>query len=407
MLTYDQALEKILSSITPLPARGTLLEDATGKAILTDIHAPISLPSFDNSQMDGYAVIAADTVSASSTDPVSLSVVGEVQAGLLGGSFAFRSGECVRIFTGAPLSDSADTVIPQEDVTVTSDGFILVTAPVAKGEFVRKAGEDIECGELALSAGSILRAYEISLLSGLGYPTLELGATPRVGVICTGNELVEPGSHLESGQIYNSNQAALEALIKSNNAVLAEGFIARDSEDEVIRALTAVKNASPDLIIVCGGVSVGKYDCVRPAILAIGGTIDFNQVAIRPGKPTTFGTLNGIPFFGLPGNPVSAMVTFELFVRPAILRLAGYPLERCTRPLIDAILAEPISHQPGRRTFARATVEYIDATIRVHPGNRQRSDQISGIVAADALLVIPEDAGTLPAESKVKVMLID
>jgi molybdopterin molybdotransferase len=161
------------------------------------------------------------------------------------------------------------------------------------------------------------------------------------------------------------------------------------------------------MIISCGGVSVGDYDCVKPAIKSMGGTIVFDSVAIRPGKPVTFGFLNDKPFFGLPGNPVSAMVTFELFVRPAILQMSGYPLEKCCRPQIDAILTEEISHEPGRRSFARGKVEFVDATIRVTPSGKQRSDQISGMAESNALIVIHEDSQTLPAESKVKVMLLD
>jgi molybdopterin molybdotransferase len=409
MLTYDQAIEHILGSIEPLPGVEMLLPLCSNRALMQDIVAPISLPSFDNSQMDGYAVISSDTASASTQNPIQLDVVGEVQAGWVTGDNTLSRGQSLRIFTGAVMPKSADAVIPQEDVKVLDTGQIVVTEPVKVGHFLRYVGEDVQAGTHIFSAGKILRASDISLIAALGINEVCVGAELSVGLICTGNELVPPGScRLQPGQIYNSNESAMLAkFVMDTQLKLFSNLMAVDTEEDIKLKLDEISNTQCDIFIICGGVSVGKYDCVKPAILSMGGTLDFTQVAIRPGKPTVFGSLNGRPFFGLPGNPVSAMVTFELFVRPAILRLAGYPVERCCRPLMDAILTESVSHEPGRRSFVRAKVEFVDASIRVTPGDRQRSDQISGMVAADALLVIPEDVETLQADSKVKVMLLD
>jgi len=405
MLSYDDAVSHILSSIQPLPSMLVPLEFSPKKILSDDLIAPFSLPRFDNSQMDGYAVIAADFQSVSAEAPVRLKVVSEVQAGSQEKG-RIQSGQCSRIFTGAPLPEGADSVIAQEDVSRQAD-VIVVVSSVEQGQFVRLHGEDIEQGGVAIRARTQIRPYEISLMAAFGMDSVNVGSFPRIAIISTGNELVATGNEkIGEFQVYDSNSTTLDALIAREGAGIVHAGMAEDSQAETEVALKSIRH-SPDLIITCGGVSVGDYDYIRPAVLALGGTLDFIQVAIRPGKPTVFGNLNGIPFFGLPGNPVSAMITFELFVRPAILRTAGYPVERCCRPMIDAILSSEIGHEPGRKTFARGKVEFADATIRVTPGNRQRSDQVSGMSGSDALIVIPEDVKTLAAESKVKVMLLD
>lgn len=397
MRSYEQALEAVLAEIRPLPPETVALLDSLGRTLAEDIAIGHALPPFDNSAMDGFALRAADIAAASSSAPVRL----PVQETVLAGSHLpspLPDGAAARIMTGAPLPNGADTVVPIEDVT-TEEGTVILTTPAPAGEFVRRKGEEYAAGAVVLSRGQIMKPAAVGLAAAAGRATVDVIAAPRVAVVVTGDELVEPGHDLPEGCIYNSNGYGVGALILKSGAKLAGIVHAGDTRESLHGAFDACRDA--DVVITAGGVSVGDRDYVKD-IVSERGSLGLWRVAIRPGKPFAFGRLGDALFFGLPGNPVSALVTFLLFVRPALAKLGG---ETDVAPrFVDAELDEDVSHDPGRRSFFRAVLREDGGRRSVSLTGAQGSGMLSSLVRANCLVVIPETVSSLPVGSNVQVL---
>ncbi len=399
MLSYDQALAQILSAALPLPITDIPLLDARGLTLAADVVSPVFLPPFDNSAMDGYAVRFHDVAGATLDNPRRLPLAGLIAAGDAAPP-SLPDGAALRIMTGAPLPPGADTVIPIEDTEIDGEQ-VAVRDPGAFGQFVRASGGDAAPGDTLLVRGSTVRPQEIAVAAALGLRTLPVYRRPRVAIISTGDELVEPGHALAFGQIYNSNACALAAQVAEAGGEVSVRRHARDTPDALRAAFDAC--ASSDIILTSGGVSVGEFDYVK-AVWAERGTLDFWQVAVRPGKPLAFGAWEGRRLFGLPGNPVASLVTFELFVRPALRVMMG--MANPVRPTVTATLAEAVGHQTGRRSFLRGTVTPSEAGWVAHASARQGSHQLSALPHSNALLVVPEDVTMLPAGASITALLL-
>ncbi len=397
MLTYDDALARILAQIRPLAPVDRLLTEALGLVLAEEVTTPFPLPPFANSSMDGFAVRAADLTARSTILPV----VGDIAAGATDVP-TLLPGQALRIMTGAAVPPGADTVVPVEDTETREDSTAFLEA-VSEGQCIRPAGEEAAAGSVVLRAGTVLRPAHIGMAATVGRSTLRTYPRPRVAVLSTGDELIEPGRVLEFGQIYNSNAYALAALVADAGGVVTHRLHARDTPEALREAFDAAEDA--DVLITSGGVSVGDYDYVK-SVFAERGTVDFWKVAIRPGKPVAFGQRGRTHFFGLPGNPSSTIVTFELFVRPALRRLAGQT--DLTRPAITATLTEDVSHTPGRQSYQRAVVtRKADGAAEVRALTKQGSGMLLPMTEANALLVLPANTESLPPGAAVTVLLLD
>jgi molybdopterin molybdotransferase len=389
MLSLEEARQQILSRIAPRPSESLALGAAHGRYLAEDLIAPIDLPSFDNSAMDGYAVRAADTAGAALDQPVSLRLAGRSVAGEpQPGSVTVGPGHCLRIFTGAPLPPGADAVIMQEDTRVDpiDPNRICLHDVVKPWENVRFRGEDVRQGALILSAGDRLSAGRIGLAAAVGCVNGKVGPRPRVALLATGNELVEPGQALVTGQIYESNRAMLAPLMLRAGAAIQIRPLVGDALRDTKEALSDAFHAA-DIVVTSGGVSVGELDFVKPAFQELGGRLEVWRVAIKPGKPFAFGELHGKFLFGLPGNPVSALVTFLLLVRPALLRWQGATSVELPARLVRA--GEEFENFGGRRHFVRAR---LDASGQARSAGTQASHLLGSLAAADGLLDLPAGA---------------
>ncbi|HYE33765.1 MAG TPA: gephyrin-like molybdotransferase Glp, partial [Methylomirabilota bacterium] len=320
MLTLDEALAKVLPDIPPLPSEDVPLSAAAGRILSVDIASPLDLPPLDNSSMDGYALRAEDALQASEHAPAQLRLIGKVAAGE---SFAgkVQRGECVRVFTGSPLPAGADAVVMQEATRANGEAVQILEA-VQPWENVRFKGEDIKVGAPLLSKGARLSGNSIGLLGACGIAAVRVGRKPRVALLATGSELLEAGAERSGGGIYESNRVMLASLCESIGCEPVVFPIVPDDAEQTREALSRAFRDC-DAVITSGGVSVGEFDFVKSAFQEVGGVINLWRVAIRPGKPFVFGTLESKRLFGLPGNPVSAFVTFLLLVRPALLKMQG------------------------------------------------------------------------------------
>lgn len=394
MLTVEQALDAMFSRLPVLTTERVDVLGALGRVLAEPVRARRTIPPWANSSMDGYAVRAADTGQGRT-----LAVVGRVAAGMMPAR-AIGAGEAMRIFTGAPLPAGADAVVPQEDVDVT-DGHVTLRGSVAMAAYVRPEGEDVREGDLVLESGVRIGAAEVGLLATLGWSQVRVHRRPRVAVLSTGNELADLGTVPGPGQIPNTNTYSLLAQVAEAGAEGINLGVAPDRLDAIEDRLRRADGA--DAIVSSAGVSVGELDLVREALTRAGAELHLWQVSMRPGKPITFGSLEGRPVFGLPGNPVSAMVTFELFVRPALLRMSGARLVHRAR--LQARALEAI-HNPGsRRGYLRVTL----SAERDGFGARLTGDQGSAIlrsmVLADGLAVVPP-ASSIPPGGNVEVMVL-
>lgn len=404
MLSYDQALERVLASAVPLSqAEEVPLLEALGRTLAQDVHAPLSLPPFDNTAVDGFALRAEDTLTASVETPVRLRVVETIAAGSVPAQ-TLTTGQAARIFTGAPLPRGADALVMVEDTRETAPNEVDVLVPASSG-YIRRAGSDLTVGALAVSGGTQIDVGTVALLAALGRQSASCTRRPRVAILTTGDEIQHAPEKgvLPFGSIYDSNGPALVAAVRQEGGSVPFGQRHVADDPAAIRA--ALRDASQcDVIITSGGVSVGDYDFVRAAVEEIG-SLDFWRIAIKPGKPLAFGHIGSALFFGLPGNPVSSLVTFELFVRPALRKLAG--CTRLRRTVIPVTLGAPLPHTAGRREFARARLESSDeengGNIRAFPLGAQDSHRLSSLASADVLLIAHEDhesydiGETLPA----------
>jgi molybdopterin molybdotransferase len=434
LLSVEAALDAVLAVAEPVAAERVASADTLGRVTAEAVNALVSLPPWANSAMDGYAIRAADTAGASEDQPVELRVIGDIAAGAVP-NVAVESGKAVRIATGARLPDGADAVVPVEattpldadrqpgprgrDATGPVPAACLVHEVVPAGGSVRAAASDLTAGAQLLPPGSAITAATVALIAGAGVESLLVHRRPRVAVLATGDEVRAPGQALGEAGIPDANGPGLRALVTAAGGEAVDLGIATDALDDVLARLRAGLERGIDALIVAGGVSVGPYDVVKTAIESIG-RIDLWRVAVQPGKPFAFGTADrpggGAPvlLFGLPGNPVSSAITFELFVRPAIRALAGR--HDLLRPLDRAVLDEAVSKSHGRRAFMRveterdasgATVRDERGRVHVRLAGGQGSHVISALAAADALAVIPEADDALPAGAEVALWWLD
>jgi molybdopterin molybdotransferase len=403
LLQVGAHLENVLGTVGLLSPLDVSLLDAHGCVLAEDVVAGYPLPPFDNSAMDGYAVRAADIAGAAEGTPVVLPVVGDIAAGS-STPYTVQPGLCVRIMTGAPLPPGADAVVPVE----WTDGGIAqveVRRAAALGAHIRRAGEDVAPSTQVLAAGTYLGAAQVGLLAAVGRDRVSVRPRPRVVVLSTGSELVEPGQPLSAGKIPDSNSTLLTAAAWEAGAIAYRVGIVPDDprvlidtlEDQLIRA---------DLVVTSGGVSVGAYDVVKEAIGRMG-DVRFSRVAMQPGMPQGFGVIgpDRTPFFGLPGNPVSAYVSFEVFVRPALRRMLG--VEPLHRPQVRARLTDGVTSPPGKRSYLRAWVWVDKGEYVVSPVGGSGSHLIASLAVANALIVVPETVTEHESGAVVSVMLLE
>jgi len=398
MLELEKALETVLASI-PAPKSETIpLADAHRRVTTVKVVAATDLPPFDNSSMDGYAVRSKDVASASAQKPVSLTLAGRIAAGE---NFrgTLSAGQCIRIFTGSPLPAGADAVVMQEDTRTDADRphDIQFLDSARPWENIRFHGEDVKRGAVVVHAGDFLGPVQLGLLAACGTGRISVACRPSVALLATGSELRDAGSELAPGQIYESNRAALAPLIAVAGGLPKIFPIVPDDADSTRTALLHAL-ADCDVVVTCGGVSVGEMDFVKRAFEELGGHLQFWKVAIRPGKPFVFGHHREKFLFGLPGNPVSAFVTFLLLARPALLRWQG--AAHVGLPASTGILAEPFSNPGERRHFMRASV---DGGGKVHSAGAQAAHILSSLALANGLIDVPPKT-TLPIGATVQVL---
>ncbi|MFE7327146.1 gephyrin-like molybdotransferase Glp [Streptomyces sp. NPDC057565] len=429
--SVDEHLEDILGAVRPLEPIELQLPEAQGCVLVEDVMVEIALPPFDNSSMDGYAVRIADVEGASEEFPAVLTVIGDIAAGSdgLSGDQTVGPGEAARIMTGAPLPAGAEAVVPVEwtdggtgggpadtmrshsDAPQVAGGEVRVHRPVAARAHVRARGSDVQPGDLALRAGSVIGPPQIGLLAAIGRSTVKVRPRPRVVVISTGSELVQPGEELTGGRIYDSNSFALTAAARDAGAIAYRVGAVEDDADS-LRATIEDQLIRADIVVTTGGVSVGAYDVVKEALSSVGDEdepgsgIDFRKLAMQPGKPQGFGSIGPehTPLLALPGNPVSSYVSFELFVRPAIRTLMG--LQEVTRPTVQATLNtdKALSSPSGKRQFLRGTYDAEAGTVT--PVGGSGSHLIAALAQADALIVLPEDVTSAEPGTVTEVILL-
>jgi molybdopterin molybdotransferase len=404
VISVEEALERILSRVTALGDERVALPQALHRVLAEEVESPLDMPPWPASSMDGYALQSEDTHAAVAAAPVRLAVAGRVPAGGVA-ERALRAGEAFRIFTGAPLPEGADSVVPQEDVTAEG-GVLLVPRPVREGDFVRPRGEDMKRGDRVLDRGRVLSAADVGLLATVGHARVSVIRRPRVGILSTGDELVDLGGTIGPGQIPNSNSYSLIAQVIEAGAVPVSLGIAGDRRDEIEARLQW--GLGCDLVMSSAGVSVGEHDFVKDALARLGAEQHLWLVDMRPGKPIAFSTIpqegkGALALFALPGNPVSAMVTFELFVRPAILRMAGHA--RLHRPTISARALDPIANRDRRRGYLRVTLTPSDDGYGARLTGTQSSGVLRSMVAADGLAIVAGETTISPGQP-VKVIVL-
>jgi len=394
----DEVQAAVLQQCVPLTPRAVDLQEALGCVTSMPLAAEESVPPFDNTAMDGFAVQAVDT-----TDPpVELKIVGTLAAGADPSGVEVRTGEAVRIMTGAPMPPGADAVVMVER-THTDGDVVVVEHHADVGEHVRRAGDDLKPGDVVVDSGTVLTPAHLGVLASLGYQRVPVFPRPRVGVLSTGDELVDGPQDLQPGQIRDSNRPTLLALVRQSGFVPVDLGLARDDEATIAGAVERGV-ATCDALVTSGGVSVGDFDYVK-AVLDRLGSMRSWQVAIRPAKPLAFGTVQETPVFGLPGNPVSSMVSFELFARPALRMMGGH--RQLFRRQIDAIAAAPIRRRSDGKLHLVRVVASVgeDGRWRVHPVGGQGSHQLAATAAANALALVPDGEG-IAAAGTVKILLL-
>jgi len=402
MLSVEEAQARVLSAFEPLEAEQAPILEALRRVLAEDVHADVDIPPHANSSMDGYAVRAADTTVASPASPARFRVIADLPAGYVSDQ-EVEPGTAIRIMTGAPLPPGADAVVKVED-TGTEDDDVLIFAQVEPGNYVRSAGEDVRQGSLVLPRGTQLRPQEIGMLAALGRQRASVGRKPRVAILATGDELVAIDEPLAPGKIRNTNSYANAAqVVKHGGEPILLG-IARDRAEQLTARIEAGLDQGVDLFLTSGGVSVGDFDLVKD-VLAAEGQMDFWRVRMKPGKPLAFGHISDVPVLGLPGNPVSVMVSFETFVRPALLTMQGATDWR--RPTVDATLMNEVKHKDERRHFVRVQLRWEDGQYQAYLTGAQGSGILSSMVKANALAIIPEDWDHAPAGAQVQVIRLD
>jgi molybdopterin molybdotransferase len=401
MISVEEAMNRILARIQVLGLEKVDIIGSLERVIGEDILAPRNIPPLDNSAMDGYAVRAVDIKGASQENPISLKVIEELPAGALP-QMSVTKGEAVRIMTGAPIPKGADTVVMVEDTEKAGEG-VRVFQGVPPGENIRRAGEDAKKDDRVISKGSVIRAAAVGMLASVGRAFVSVHQRPVVAILCTGDELVDVDGGIADHKIVSSNSYTLSAQVMECGALPLQLGIAKDDPAEIEEKLR--EGLRTDVILSSAGVSVGDYDLVKDILRGIGFQMDFWGVAMRPGQPLAFGTIGGKPTFGLPGNPVSSMVSFEQFVRPSLLKMMGH--KNLFRPLVEAVLKEEISKKPGRRHFMRAKLSLENDRYVVTTTGPQGSGILNSMVEANSLVIVPEEVTEIKAGEKVRVQILD
>jgi molybdopterin molybdotransferase len=413
MLEVEEAFDRIMQSFGALSTERKPVLECLGQVLAEDVASPLSLPPMANSAMDGYALLQRDIQGASADAPRRLQVIGRVAAGEVS-SQTVAEGTAIRIMTGAPVPDGADTVVPFEETdeiarresgqTLDQIG-IMADLPLYCN--VRPAGEDVREGQLVLEAGTVIRSPEVAVLASLGLTHATVIRRPVVAILSTGDELVAEGAPLGPGQIYDSNSSGVAAAVLAAGGVPRVLGIARDNLDDLHRKLE--QGAGSDLLITSAGVSKGDYDMVKD-VLTQRGDMNFWSVRMRPAKPLAFGALDypgseRIPLLGLPGNPVSAMVAFEMFGRPAILTMLGRGAP--ARPSVEGVLTSPIYNTDGRRVYARVEVERRDDVYYANPTGPQGSNILTSMSRANGLAICPADETSKAAGDRVQIIMLN
>lgn len=402
LLPVNEAIKVVLDEIRPLGPERVSIENALGRILYEDIIATRDIPFTDNSAMDGFAVISEDVKEADEKKPVILKILEELPAGKVP-SKKLNHGECAKIMTGGIMPEGADAVVMVEDTELIDSTRVAIKSSVDKGENVRFRGEDIKSGTKVLKAGKLLRPQEIGMLAALGRASVMVYKRPLVAVLSTGSELINIDEPMAPGKVVDSNSYTLISAIKLAGAIPLPLGIASDTEEEIKKRI--LNNRAVDMFITSGGVSVGEYDLVKELFKEMGCEMKFWKAAIKPGKPIAFGLLNGIPLFGLPGNPVSSFVAFEVFVRPAILKMMGH--REIFRRRYNATMEVDFKNKPGRMHFVRGIITQSDNKLKVKPSGDQGSAMISSLVAANCLIIIPAEKGDIKKGEDVEVMVLD
>jgi molybdopterin molybdotransferase len=397
LIEIEEARRLVLERVSPLPGERVPLREALGRVLAVEVSAADPVPGFDNSAMDGFAVRAADTASASSEAPVTLEVVDESRAGRPA-ERPVGPGEAILISTGAMVPEGADSVVRIED-TRSRDGRVEIGVAVETGRNVRRAGEDVRSGEAVVRPGTVLGPAELGVIASVGRDAVECTRRPSICVLTTGDELHEPGEPLGPGGVRNSNAHSVPALVERAGAEVVR---VETVPDKLAATRGAIKRAlDSDVVVICGGVSVGEHDHVRAALAELGVEEAFWGVALRPGRPTAFGThAGGALVFGLPGNPVSAMVTFLLLARPAIEALLG---SNPRRQRVTAILDEDYAKKPGRAHAVRCRLELAEDGWHARTTGEQGSHVLTSMLGAEALALIPTGSGSVSAGERVEI----
>ena len=408
LLNADTALANILGDMTKLGHETVPLIQSLDRIIAEDIVSPINLPSFDNSAMDGYAIHAADSQDASETNPVSLTVVMDILAGAAPTGH-LEKGQAARIMTGAPIPAGATAIVPVED---TNDNWqkgdsspppprVSILRSAAEGRHIRRVGENIPAGAAVMAAGTLIRPAELGMLAAVGRTEVKVIRKPKALILTTGDELADIHQPLAPGKIRDTNSYTLAGLIHQAGGIPVRLPIAGDSLDSIRKLYRTALDQQPDMLISSAGVSVGAADLVKVVMNELG-DIGFWRINMRPGKPLAYGAIQGIPFFGLPGNPVSAMITFEIFVRPALAKMAG---RRYQPQVIKAKIAADMQSD-GRRSYNRVTLSRMDGETVAKSTGIQSSGALMSMVLADGLAIIPEDTRFVPAGTELPVILL-
>lgn len=409
MLSVKEAREIVINHFSPTNSIPVSIEKAVGLVLSEDITSKVNLPAFNNSSMDGFAVNALDTVKATPDNPVILKVVEDIPAGKWPIE-TIRSGLAARIMTGAPLPMGADAVVMVEN----TDHYIIQTGkpgkstvsifqPVRSTENTRLTGVDLKVGQTIFQKGHQIRPQDVGMLAMLGVPSIPVHRAPLLALMTTGDELIDASAPDQPGKVRDGNTPALEALARSSGAEVFSMGVVPDDREKIRQALDQASQRQVDMIISTAGVSIGVFDYVKEAVKTQG-DLDFWQVNMRPGKPLAFGNYRGIPFFGLPGNPVSAFISFEIFVIPALQRLRG--LEIKERPRLMVRLLEDIKSD-GRESYLRAIVEYKDGMNFARLTGHQGSGNMLSLVQANALLIVPFGVKSLPAGGDIQAWILE
>jgi molybdopterin molybdotransferase len=405
VLGVEEALSRILDAVDVLSSETVSILDAVGRVLAEQVSADCDIPPLANSAMDGFAVRAADLTDGS----VRLRVVGYAAAGHLAG-VSVGTRQAVRIMTGAPLPDGADTVVRFEDTHADGDWVEILKAPRA-GANVRAAGEDVRIGQPVMESGKVLRPQEVGMLAALGKMSVSVIRRPRVAIIATGDEVVVPDAEPGPGQIRDANSYGVAAQVQQNGGRALVLGVAQDKERLVRQQMRAALAANADIIVTSGGVSIGDFDLVKK-VLASEGEMHFWSINMKPARPLAFGVVvdssasppRRVPLLGLPGNPVAAMLSMELFGRPALLKMQGFT--DWSRPTVTARLSEPISRKDGRRHYLRVRLERTESGFLAILTGGQGSGILNSMVQADGLAVIPESVDHLPAGAHVEIILL-